>query len=381
MTADGPLNGVTILDLTRVLAGPFCTLTLADLGARVIKVEPPGGDDARQVGPFVAGRSAYFASVNRGKESIALDLKAAGDRVVFEKLIGRADVLLENFRPGTMARLGYAWEDLHGRYPALIYAAISGFGQTGPYRDRASYDMVAQAMGGVMSLTGHDGGQPTRVGTSIGDITAGLFMATAINGALYHRAAGGKGMMIDISMLDCQVAIMENAIARYFATGDVPGPLGARHPSITPFEVYATADGHIVITAGNDALFAKCCAALGRADMAQDTRFTSNERRNGNVEALKEEFERALAAHSTAHWVGALEAAGVPSGPINNIQNMLADPQIAERNMVVTSADGPRGPFSTTGNPIKLSTFPDPAEKGSVSALDEDRDQILAELD
>ena len=232
MQETGPLSGIVVIDLTRVLAGPYCTMMLSDLGARVIKVERPEvGDDARQIGPFVGGKSAYFMSLNRGKESIALDLRDDGDRDVFERLLEGADVLVENFRPGAMEKLGYGWDVLHDRHPRLIYAAASGFGHSGPYSKRPAYDMVVQGMGGIMSLTGQPGGPPTRVGTSVGDITAGLFTAVGVTTALYHRAVTGEGQKIDVAMLDSQVAILENAIARYQATGDVPGPLGARHPS------------------------------------------------------------------------------------------------------------------------------------------------------
>ncbi|MCM0021801.1 MAG: CoA transferase, partial [Tagaea sp.] len=256
----GPLSGVTVVDLTRVLAGPYCTMVLLDLGARVIKVEPPKvGDDARAFGPFLKGKSAYFMSLNRGKESIALDLKNDADTAIFHDLLAAADVLVENYRPGTMEKLGLGWDALHARYPKLIYAAASGFGHSGPYSKRAAYDMVVQGMGGLMSVTGHPGGPPTRVGTSIGDITAGLFTAIGISSALFDRNRTGKGMKVDVAMLDCQIAILENAIARYFSTGQVPGPLGARHPSITPFEAFKAKDGHLIVAAGNDALFAKLC--------------------------------------------------------------------------------------------------------------------------
>lgn len=378
----GPLNGVTVLDLTRVLAGPFCTMQLYDLGARVIKVETPdGGDDARHIGPFIGGGSAYFTSLNRGKQSIALDLKAEGDRAIFDRLLTRADVLIENFRPGVMERLGYGWAELHGRLPRLIYAAASGFGQTGPYRGRAAYDMVVQGMGGIMSVTGYPGGPPARVGSSIGDITAALFTAIGITTALYHRQNTGEGMMIDVAMLDCQVAILENAIARHFADGVPPGPLGARHPSITPFAAFASADEPIIIAAGNDALFADLCQVLGIPELAADPRFASNDLRCRNVEALTAELEAALGAKTADEWLGLLEAAGVPSGPINDIGQVLADPQIAARNMVV-SLEGPEcAGLRLAGNPIKLSAFDDPKTRPPAPALDGDRAAILKQLE
>jgi CoA:oxalate CoA-transferase len=381
MATDGPLSGVTIVDLTRVLAGPYCTMVLADLGARVIKVEVPGrGDDARHVGPFIGDKSAYFMSLNRGKESIALDLKEAAGRATFEQLLARADVLVENFRAGTMVNLGYGWETLHHDYPRLIYAATSGFGQHGPYADRPAYDIVVQAMGGVMSLTGHPGDPPTRVGTSIGDITAGLFTAIGVVSALRHRDRTGQGMMIDVAMLDCQVAILENAIARYSATGEIPGPIGSRHPSITPFEAYATADGHLVIACGNDPLFARLCETIGRPALAAEPRFATNALRTENNAALKQELEAALRLRPTADWLAAFEVEGIPCGPIQNIAQVLTDPQIAVRNMIVTADDPQIGPLRMAGNPIKLSAFPDPSTRTPAPALDADRDSLLREL-
>ena len=370
-----------VLDLTRVLAGPYCTMVLADLGARVIKIEPPGvGDDSRHIGPFVKGKSAYFMSINRGKESIALDLKAPADRAIFERLLGVGDVLVENYRGGTMEKLGYGWEDLHPRFPRLIYAAASGFGHTGPYRTRAAYDMVVQGMGGIMSLTGHPGSPPTRVGTSVGDITAGLFTAIGINAALVERARTGVGRKVDVAMLDCQVAILENAIARYVSTGHVPGPLGARHPSITPFEAFRTEDGWMIIAAGNDALFRKLADALGRPELAADPLFASNELRTRNAAALKSAIEQALATAGTAYWLAAIDAAGVPCGPINDVAQALADPQVATRNMVVTADDPEIGVLRMAGNPIKLSGVEDPTTRRPAPGLDADRQSILAEL-
>ena len=380
-SVEGPLNGVTVIDLTRVLAGPFCTMVLADLGARVIKVEMPNtGDDSRQYGPFVNGKSAYYMSLNRGKESVALNLKNDDDRGIFDALVAEADVLIENYRPGTMAKLGYDWDTLHARHPRLIYAAASGFGQTGPYAQRPAYDVIVQAMGGVMSMTGHPGMPPARVGTSVGDITAGLFSSIGINAALYHRATTGQGMYLDISMLDCQVAICENAIARYQATGKVPGPAGARNPSITPFESYATKDDFIVIAAGNDALFAKLAETINRPDLAEDPRFDSNTTRTTNAAVLKDEMEAALAARSRDEWFGIFDEAGIPCGPINNIQNVVEDPQVNQRNMIVAAEDAVAGTVRMPGSPIKMSNFEDPSERSPSPELDEHRASLLSEL-
>jgi CoA:oxalate CoA-transferase len=377
----GPLEGLTVIDLTRVLAGPYCTMMLSDLGARVIKIEQPGtGDDSRHFGPFMKGKSAYFMSLNRGKESLALDLKSANDAAILHDLLLAADILVENFRPGTMEKLGLGWETLHARYPRLIYAAASGFGHSGPYSKRPAYDMVVQAMGGIMSLTGHPGGPPTRVGTSVGDITAGLFTTIGINAALYHRERTGEGMKIDVAMMDCQVAILENAIARYFATGDVPGPLGARHPSITPFEAFACQDGHIVIAAGNDALFVKMGEAIGRPDLPVNPLFATNDLRTKHQAALKDEIEATLRHDGCDPWLVRLEEAGVPCGPINNVKQVLEDPHIAARAMVVSVDDAEAGRLHMAGNPIKMSAFPDSPTRGPVPALDGDRRRILADL-
>jgi CoA:oxalate CoA-transferase len=385
-SSTGPLSGLLVVDLTRVLAGPFAALMLGELGARVIKVEPPKtGDDSRSIGPFVttpsgAVKSGYFMSVNRAKESIALDLKADGDRAIFEALLDRADVLIENYRGGTMEKLGYGYDQIKDRYPKLIYCGVSGFGHTGPYAKRPAYDMIAQAMGGVMSLTGHPDGPPTRVGTSTGDLSAGLFAIVGILTALYDRKATGKGQKVDISMLDSQVALLENAISRYVATGKVPGPLGSRHPSIAPFAAFATRDGHIAIAAGNDDLFARVARVIGRDDMIEDARFATNPARVQHVEALTEEMEVALSSHGSAHWLAALDAAAVPSGPINTVAQVMEDPQVLARNMIVETLDPDLGPIRMQGNPVKLSAHDDPKTRAPAPALDEHRAAILKEL-
>jgi CoA:oxalate CoA-transferase len=385
MTA-GPFSGLLVLDLTRVLAGPYAALLTAELGARVIKIEPPNtGDDSRTIGPFLKSeggkiKSGYFISINRGKESIALDLKSAADRRIFEALLSRADVLIENYRGGTMERLGYGWESLEEKYPRLIYASVSGFGHTGPYAARPAYDMVVQAMGGIMSLTGHPGGEPTRVGSSIGDLTAALFATIGIATALYDREKTGRGMKVDVGMLDCQVAILENAIARYVATGEVPGPLGARHPSIAPFQTYRTRDGHIVIAAATDALFARIVKVLGRPELANDSRFRGNPDRVARWQELEREMEAALAARTSREWLALLEAEGVPCAPLNDVAQVMADPQVKARNMIVTAEDPDLGPIRMQGNPIKLSGYDDPSTRSPAPDLDEDRVAILREL-
>lgn len=376
--ARGPLHGIVVLDLSRVLAGPYCTLLMADLGARVIKIEmPERGDDARHVGPFLDGKSLYFAAVNRGKESIALDLKDPDDRTTFERLLDHADVLVENFRPGTMEKLGLGWDRLHARYPRLVYAAASGFGHSGPLSTRPAYDMIVQAMGGIMSITGHLDGPPTRVGTSIGDIAAGLFTACATNAALLHRERTGEGTKIDVGMFDCQLAILENAVARYTATGIIPGPTGARHPSIAPFEPFNASDGFIVLAAGNDALFKKLCHVIGREDLIGDERFRSNATRTQNAEDLRTCLNAALSERGVEHWLEAFDAAGVPCGPLNNIAQALDCPQVAARNMLLAVEGEDGASLRLAGNPMKISSFPDPSHCAPVPRLDENRARIL----
>jgi len=377
--ASGPLSGVTVIDLSRILAGPYCTLLMAEMGARVIKVEPPkGGDDARAYGPFVNGKSTYFASVNRGKESIALDLKKDGDRAIFEKLLAKADVVVENFRPGTMEKLGYGWEALHPKYPQLIYASASGFGHSGPNSKDPAYDMVMQGMGGIMSITGNEGQPPSRVGMSIGDIGAGLYTAVAVNAALVHRLKTGESTKIDIAMFDCQLALLENAIMRYTVEGEIPGPLGARHPTITPFQAFRTKDGAIIIAAGNDGLFVKMCEALGLSGLAGSPDYKSNALRQKHHKALEHSIESVLKGAPTAHWLEVLGKAGVPCGPINDVAQAIAHPQVAARNMLVEVPDGSGGTLKLAGNPLKMSAFTDPTTRPAAPDLDSDRAAILS---
>lgn len=378
----GPLSGVTILDLTHVLAGPYASMTLADLGARVIKVERPGtGDDTRAFPPFKEGESAYFATINHGKESIALDLKAPEDRAIFEQLLTRADVVLENYRPGVMERMGYGWEALHARMPRLVYGAVSGFGHTGPEALKPAYDMVVQARGGVMSITGERDRDPVRVGASIGDIVAGMFLAQGVLAALLELRETGQGQKVDISMLDSQLALLEHAIALTTVTGEPPRPSGARHPSITPFETFHAADGLFVIAAGNDVLFARLCEAL-QLPLADDPRFSTNPARCDNARLLKRLIEAVTLGESKSHWIKVLTESGIPTGPIQNVKEVLNDPQIRARNMVVDVLDENGTPrYVAAGNPIKMSGLTDPKTRSPAPALDGNREAILAWLD
>ncbi len=378
---NGPLKDLLVVDLTRVLVGPYCTMILSDLGARVIKIEAPEiGDDSRGFGPFIDDYSAYFMSLNRGKESIALNLKNENDKKIFEKILAKADILVENFKPGTLEKWGFGWNEVSKKYPKLIYASASGFGQTGPLKELPAYDMVVQGMGGLMSVTGHPNSEPTRVGTSIGDITAGLFTAIGINAALYDRQKTGKGTFIDVSMLDCQIAILENAIARYLSKNEIPEPMGSRHPSIAPFEAFKTKDSFLIIAAGNDKLFKSLCEVLEIPNIATDDMYKTNSLRSQNIDKLKLIIEDKLQHKNTDEWIKVMENLKIPCGPIFNIKQAVENPQIKERNMIVKSFHKKIGEFKSAGNPIKMSTYKDEKTRGDIPDLDEHRDKILKEF-
>ena len=378
---NGPLKNLLVVDLTRVLVGPYCTMILSDLGARVIKIEAPEiGDDSRGFGPFIDDYSAYFMSLNRGKESIALNLKNENDKKIFEKILAKADILVENFKPGTLEKWGFGWNEVSKKYPRLIYASASGFGQTGPLKELPAYDMVVQGMGGLMSVTGHSNSEPTRVGTSIGDITAGLFTAIGINAALYDRQKTGKGTFIDVSMLDCQIAILENAIARYLSKNEIPEPMGSRHPSIAPFEAFKTKDSFLIIAAGNDKLFKSLCEVLEIPNIATDEMYKTNSLRSQNIDKLKLIIEDKLKHKNTDEWIKVMENLKIPCGPIFNIKQAVENPQIKERNMIVKSFHKKIGEFKSAGNPIKMSTYKDEKTRGDIPDLDEHRDKILKEF-
>ena len=355
----GPLKGIRVLDLTRILAGPYATMILRDLGAEVIKIEQPGvGDEARDFGPFKNDFSLYFMSVNRGKKSVTLNLKAPRGKELLLELVKGSDILVENFRPGTMEKLGLGYESLKAHHPSLLYAACSGFGQTGPYAMRGAYDMIIQGMGGIISITGEPDRPPVRVGTSIGDITSALFTAIGILSALRHRDQTGEGQLIDVGMLDCQVAILENAMVRYFSTGDIPRPLGRRHPAITPFEVFESADGYVVIAIGNNELWRKFCEHVNHPELIDNERFHTNALRTENHESLFPILAEIMCRRTTDAWVEALEEIGVPCGPVNTVDKVANDPQVLARDMIAEVEHEVTGTVQIPGIPIKLSETP-----------------------
>ena len=375
----GALKDIRIIDLTRVLAGPFTTMTLGDLGAEVIKVEPFGGDEARGFGPFKAGVSGYFENVNRGKQSIAIDLKHSTGRELLLELIGKSDVLVENFRPGVMKKLGLDYETLQEGFPGLIYAACSGFGQTGPYARRGAYDMIIQGMGGIVSITGEPNRPPVRVGVSIGDIAAALYACIGILTALFTRTQTGRGQVVDIGMMDCQVALLENAIARYDMTGAVPEPLGARHPSITPFQAVETRDGWIMVAAGNNVLWRRLCEVMKREDLADDDRFRDNNLRTENHGELHEILTGVFRESTSEDWLRRLDSAEIPCGPIQDVKQVVEDPQVLAREMIGKILHPIAGPLRVAGSPLKLSDTP-PEVSRHAPALGEHTDPILQTL-
>ena len=376
----GPLDGIKVLDLTRVLAGPYATMLLGDLGAEVIKIEQPDtGDESRNFGPFKNGFSLYFMSVNRGKRSITLNLKTERGRTIFKQLLAHTDIVVENFRPGTMEKLGLDYDTLKTEHPSLIYAACSGFGQTGPYAQRGAYDMIIQGMGGIISITGEPEGPPVRVGTSISDITAALFTTIGVLSALHHRNQTGKGQFVDVAMLDSLVAVLENAVVRYFATGEAPKPLGARHPAITPFEAFASADGHVIIALGNDTLWAKFCEHVNREDLISDERFRTNADRTENHAELFPILSEIMSERTTDDWINALGKIGVPCGPINTMDKVVSHPQVHAREMITRIAHQVTGEVEVPGVPIKLSETPGNVDAPAPS-LGEHTTEILTEV-
>ncbi len=381
----GPLQGIRVVDLTRILAGPYCTMILADLGADVVKVEEPAGDQARRNGPFFTGRdgaqrSTYFTSVNRGKRSIVVDLKNPMGKDAFHRLVDGTDVVVENFRPGTMANLGVDYPALSRRNPRLIMASVSGFGQTGPYAKRAALDVIVQAMGGMLSVTGEEGGGPVRPGVSMGDIAAALFTTVGVLSAIVERDRSGAGQHIDISMLDCQAALLENPLMRFFALGEMPERLGTRHPVVAPVQALQTLDGYIAIAVsdGPDGHWGRFARLIGKPELAEDERFASGWLRRVNYGELRPRLESALAQRTTAEWVELLGPAGIAVGPVQNVAQVAADPQLSFRGMFIEAESPSAGPVAFTNTPVKHSRTPGGVHTGAPE-LGEHTDAILAE--
>jgi crotonobetainyl-CoA:carnitine CoA-transferase CaiB-like acyl-CoA transferase len=388
----GALGHLRVLDLSRVLAGPWASQVLADLGADVVKVERPGeGDDTRRWGPpwlrdargQETGESSYFLCANRGKRSVTIDLARPEGQVLVRRLAERADVLLENFRVGGLERYGLGYADLSALNPRLVYCSITGFGQTGPCRHRAGYDFLLQGMGGLMSVTGAPdgvaGGGPMKVGVAVTDVLTGMYAATAVLAALAHRDRSGRGQHVDLSLLDVQVAMLANQAQAYLTTGEPPGRLGNAHPSIVPYQAFATADGHLVLAVGNDGQFARLCEVLGRAALAVDPRFASNAARVKHRAALLAVLEPALAERPSSAWLVALEAAGVPCGPINDLRQVFDDPQVRHRGMRQEVEHPAAGRAALVASPIRLSDSP-VAPPSAPPMLGQHTDEVLAEL-
>ncbi len=377
-----PLEGIRVLSLCHVLSGPCATMILADLGADVIKIERPcQGDLSRKNGPFIDGYSAYFQSMNRGKRSLTLDLRSVKGKEIFLRLVEKADVVVQNFRVGSMKRLGLDYPALRVRNPRIIYASISGFGQTGPYATKTAFDIIVQGMGGMLSVTGEPGGPPIRPGASLGDTVCSLYSVIGILAALQERERSCEGQELDMSMLDCQVAILENPVSRYLATGDVPRPTGSRHPIATPFQAFQTKDGYVVVAmmGKDEERWSRFCALIGREDLAQDGRFADSFSRVQEADMLEPIFKEAMLKKTSAEWLEALSAMDIPCGPVNTIDEVVGDPQVAHRGMITEVEHPELGKLRTHNTPLKLSRTPAKAERAAPD-LGEHSEEVLKGL-
>lgn len=376
----GPLEGVRVLSFARNLAGPYCTMILCDLGAEVIKIEEAEkGDPARTMGPYIQGISSYFLSINRGQKSIALNLREDKAKEVVFKLIEDIDVIVENFRPGVIERLGFGYQEVSDRNPKVVYASISGFGQKGPYRTKPAYDMIAQGMGGGVSITGEPNRPPVRVGFSIGDIGAGLFAAVAILAALHECAKSGRGQWIDVAMMDCQIALCENALARYLATGQIPTPLGTRHPLLAPFQIFPTKDSYIVLITVAEEDWQKFCKITGREDLLNDKRFRVKESRIENYQIFEPLMNELMKSKTTGEWLSILEPQGIICGPVNNMAQVVNDPHTRAREMVIEVEHHRVGKMKVVGTPMKFSRTPCEI-RNACPDLGQHADEILKSL-
>lgn len=376
------LDGLRVLDVSQVMAGPFCCLLLGDMGAEVIKIEKPtGGDDSRRFGPpFINGESAAFMAMNRNKRSLALDLKQPEGQNILRQLAARADVFVENYRPGTLAALGLGYADLIRDHPALIYCSISGYGQTGPDRERGGFDLVAQGVSGLMSITGHPGQAPVKVGVPLADLNAGMYATYGVLCAYIHRLRTGQGQLVDTSLLEGGLAytVWESAI--YFATGMIPPPMGSAHRMAAPYQAFRTADGYITVGAANQANWEKLCAVLQRPDLLTDPRFRDNPARTQRAAELAAELETIFITRPTAEWLLVLESTGMPVGPVNDMAAAYADPQVLARDMVVEIEHPVAGRIRNIGVPVKLSETPGQIRRPAPT-LGQHTDEVLAELD
>ena len=379
--AASPLSGLTVLDLTRVLSGPYCTMLLGDMGARVIKVEQPGrGDDTRAWGPpFVGSESAYFLGTNRNKESLTLDFKASDGRAILERLVARADVMVENFRPGALARLGLDYDSLARSHPRLIYCSISGFGQDGPRSSQPGYDAVIQAEGGLMSVTGDPEGPPFRIGVAIADLVAGLLAAQGITLALLARARTGRGQHVDISMLDGVVSLLSYHASIYLTTGATSGRVGNRHATIAPYETFPARDGEFFLAVGNDDQFIRFCRVAGLQELVQDERFATNPARVEHADDLRRRLGPVLTGRTRQEWIETLTAAGVPCGAVRSVPEALSDPQLVARRMIEAVEHATLNSVKVLSTPIKLSDTPG-AVRTAPPVLGQHTGQILGEL-
>ena len=374
-----PLAGLRVIDLTQAMAAPFCSMNLADMGADVIKVEPLMGEDMRRGSASKNGHSGTFVTINRSKRGITLDLKQPKGVEVMHRLVKTADVFVQNYRPGAAKRLGVDYETLAALNPRLIYCSISGFGSTGPYASRGGYDLIAQGMSGIISVTGDEDGPPAKAGLPVSDLGAGLFGAYGILCALEHRERTGQGQLVDTSLLEAAMALTVWEATEYWVTGQAPKPLGSAHRLAAPYQALRASDGWFTVGANNDKLYEALCGALGRPDLAGDPRFAGGPARMKHREALIAELERTTAKEPRAHWLARLDAAGVPSGPINNYAEALADPHALARDMIVDLVHPGAGPIKALGVPVKLSDTPGAVDRPA-PLLGQDNADVLTEL-
>ena len=376
-----PLNGIVVLDFTNVLSGPYATFILSELGASIIKIEKPGGDDSRKYGPFSNGKSCYFISLNRGKKSIVLDLKSKEDKKIFEKLLKKSDVLIDNFKPGVLEKFGYSWKNLSKKFPKLIHGKISGFGETGPLKDLPAYDIIVQAMGGIMSITGKNKKNMVRVGTSIGDIVSSLFCVIGILSQIIRRTKTARGSKLDLSMLDCQVAILENAISRYSINKINPEPIGTDHPSISPFGSFKTKNGQIVLAIGNDKLFNIFCDVINDEKLKTDKNFNNNKNRNLNLQKLRKRIEKKLKIRTTQYWIKVFSNTKIPCSEVQNIEEVIKNKQIISRKMILNYDHKLNKSIKVSSSPFNFNFVKKSSKVKPAPELNENKNQILKYFD